>query len=86
MDSKRFNRPITVTDHARRRMEERGVNDTLLLELIETGDVRHKDDVRIWIAKHYPDRNDNLLCIAAALETTLVVKTVMHHFTWEPQP
>jgi len=86
MDSKRFSRPITVTDHARRRMGQRDVSEALLLDLIETGTVRNKDDIRLWIAKRYPDRNDNLLCIAVVLETTLVVKTVMHHFTWEAQP
>jgi NAD(P)-dependent dehydrogenase (short-subunit alcohol dehydrogenase family) len=42
----------------------------------------HKDETRIWIAKHYGDRADNLLCVAAMLETTLVIKTVMHHFSW----
>ena len=86
MESKRFQRPITVTEHARRRMEERGVSDALLLDLIETGAVRHKDEVRLWIAKHYADRNDNLLCVAGALETALIVKTIMHHFTWDAQP
>jgi hypothetical protein len=35
-----------------------------------------------WIAKNYVDRADNLLCVAAVLETTLVIKTVMHHFAW----
>ena len=54
----------------------------LLRDLIETGEVRHQDETRIWIAKHYGDRADNLLCVAAALETALVIKTVMHHFSW----
>ena len=50
--------------------------------MIETGEVRYKDEKRIWIAKHYGDRADNLLCVAAVLETALVIKTVMHHFSW----
>lgn len=86
MESQRFHRPIIVTDHARRRIEERGITDMLLLDLIETGELRHNDEIRVWIAKHYADRNDNLLCIAAALESALIVKMVMHHFTWEPLP
>jgi hypothetical protein len=86
MYSKRFDRPVTVTGHAARRMAERGVDGAILLDLIETGDVRHKDETRSWIAKHYPERADNLLCVAAVLETTVVVKTLMHHFTWDPQP
>jgi hypothetical protein len=86
MYSKRFDRPATVTEHAARRMAERAIDGAILLDLIETGDVRHKDETRLWIAKHYPERADNLLCVAAVLETTVVVKTLMHHFTWDPQP
>jgi hypothetical protein len=55
----------------------------VLRDTIETGDVRYKDETRIWIAKHFGDRADNLLCVVAVLETALVVKTVMHHFSWE---
>jgi hypothetical protein len=86
MYSQRFGRPVEVSQHASHRMAERGVDEALLLDLIETGDVRHKDATRLWIAKHYPERADNLLCIAAVLETAVVVKTLMHHFTWDPQP
>ena len=53
-------------------------------EMIETGEVRYKDGTRIWIARHDGDRDDNLLCVAAVLETALVIKTVMHHFSWGP--
>jgi hypothetical protein len=67
-------------------MPRRDVDMALLLDLIETGDIRHKDERRIWIAKHYASRADNLLCVAAALEASLVVKTLMHHFTWEDAP
>lgn len=67
-------------------MAERAITDDVLLNLIETGEVRHKDDVRLWIAKHYPERADNLLCAAVVLETAVVVKTVMHHFAWELEP
>lgn len=85
MYSRRFDRPVLVTQHARRRMAQRGVDEMLLLDLIETGEVRHKDAVRLWIARHYPARADNLLCAAVVLETAVVVKTVMHHFTWETE-
>ena len=67
----------------RRRMGARVIGEALLRDLIEMGEVRHQDETRIWIAKHYEDRADNLLCVAAALETALVIKTVMHHFSWE---
>ncbi len=83
MFSDRFKKPIVVTDHARNRMVDRGITDATLLDMIETGDVRNRDETRVWIAKHFADRNDNLLCAVVVLETALVVKTVMHHFSWE---
>jgi len=49
--------------------------------LIETGETRYKDALRLWIYKQYADRDDNLLCVAASLlGDTFVVKTVMHRF------
>lgn len=80
MFSDRFQRNIRVTFHARQRMTERSITEPLLLDLIETGTVRHKDEKRIWIFKAYPDRQDNLLCVAAVLDDALIVKTVIHHF------
>jgi len=85
MYSQRFDRPVVVTDHARARMNERQIDEALLLDLIETGEARHKDELRLWIAKHYAERADNLLCVAVVLEAAVVVKTVMHHFLWESE-
>ena len=85
MYSGRFDRSVILTDHARRRMAQRGISETLLLDLVETGEIRYKDETHLWIARHYPDRRDNLLCAAAVLEEVLVVKTVMHHFSWESE-
>jgi hypothetical protein len=82
MFSERFGKPIVITDHARGRMAVRAISEALLRDIIETGEVRHKDETRIWIAKHYGNRADNLLCVAAALEKALVIKTVMHYFSW----
>lgn len=84
MFSKRFGKSIVITEHARGRMAPRAISEALLRGLIETGEMRYKDERRIWIAKHYGNRADNLLCVAAVLETALVVKTVMHHFSWGP--
>jgi hypothetical protein len=62
-------------------MEERGIDDAWLLDLIDSGETRYKDATRLWIYKEYADRDDNLLCVAAVLlEDTLVVKTAMHRF------
>jgi hypothetical protein len=83
MFSERFARPIVTTDHARGHITTRAISDALLRDIIDTGEVRYKDETRVWIAKRYGDRADNLLCVAAALETALVIRTVMHHFSWE---
>jgi len=85
MFSERFGKSIVITDHARRRMASRAISEALLSDIIETGEVRNKDETRIWITKHYGDRADNLLCVAAALETALVIKTAMHYFSWGPE-
>ena len=81
--SGRFQRPVFITRHAQSRMVERDINHAMLLDLIETGTVRHKDTVRVWVFKQYAGRSDNLLCAAVVLEDKLVVKTVMHHFSLE---
>ncbi len=80
MFSQRFGRQIIATAHARQRMSERNIADERLVDLIESGEIRHKDETRLWITKSYADRQDNLLCAAAVLENQLVVKTVMHQF------
>jgi hypothetical protein len=82
MYSHRFGRAIHLTAHARTRMVQRGIDDDRLLALVETGDAVYKDDRRLWIAKAFDDRSDNLICVAAVLEDNLVIKTVMHHFRW----
>jgi hypothetical protein len=66
-------------------MAERQLTETVLLDLIESGDLRYKDASHLWIFKAYPERNDNLLCVAVVLEKMLVVKTVMHHFVLEDE-
>ncbi|MFP3343665.1 hypothetical protein R0J87_14290 [Halomonas sp. SIMBA_159] len=43
-------------------MLERNISEEQLIELLETGDTRFKDDTRLWIAKALPKRTDNLVC------------------------
>ncbi|WP_280569469.1 DUF4258 domain-containing protein [Chromohalobacter sp. 296-RDG] len=83
MFCRRFGLDVYVTRHARERMAQRGMTEVLLGELLETGQMRYKDDTRLWIAKAMEGRNDNLVCAAVVLEDRLVVKTVMHHFQRE---
>ncbi len=83
MHCHRFERNVHITRHARERMAERRIAENELIDLLETGITRYKDDARLWIAKDVPGRKDNLVCAAVILEDKLVVKTVMHHFQWE---
>jgi hypothetical protein len=85
MNSLRFGRRVRITRHAQARMDERNIDADRLLDLIDTGELRHKDEHRLWIAKFYPDRDDNLLCVAAVIEEALVIKTVMHRFSWSQE-
>jgi len=78
--SKRFQRNIRITRHAIKRIAERSLSDCLLLDLIETGTLKLKDQEHGWMFKHYPDRDDNLICAALLLGEAVIVKTVMHHF------
>jgi hypothetical protein len=71
-----------VTRHARERMTQRAISERELEELLETGELRYKDESRLWAAKYFEGRCDNLICAALVLEEQLVVKTVMHHFDW----
>ena len=83
MYSERFGLNVHVTRHARERMVQRTIDDPILDDLLETGETRFRDEVRLWIAKAVPGRDDNLICAAVILEDRLVVKTVMHHFEWQ---
>jgi hypothetical protein len=78
--SQRFQREVCLTRHAEIRMRERGISAAMLLEVIDTGDTRYRDETHLWEFKSFPDRDDNLLCAVLVLEDRLIVKTVMHHF------
>jgi hypothetical protein len=78
--SQRFARRIIVTRHARLRMAERNIDDHMLVDIIDHGQTRFRDPTHLWAFKHFPARNDNLLCTVLVLEDSVVVKTVMHHF------
>ncbi|MGB8517350.1 MAG: DUF4258 domain-containing protein [Gallionella sp.] len=80
MFSQRFQRPVMISIHAKIRMDERGVSDLMLLEVIDFGDTRYKDATHLWAYKDFPARHDNLICAVLVLENCVVVKTVMHHF------
>jgi hypothetical protein len=80
LKSNRFNLDIHITKHASQRMSERNISIDLIIDLVETGKTKYKDETRLWISKSYPHRNDNLICAAVVLENVLVIKTVMHNW------
>jgi hypothetical protein len=61
-------------------MNERAIDDVLLLDLIETGTFKSSELGHGWIYKDYSSRIDNHLCVAVLFGQALIVKTVMHHF------
>lgn len=81
MWSSRFNKPVRLTVHALKRMEERNLDADLILDIIDTGVVKMKDETHFWAYKAYPGRADNMLCVAAIDGEVVIVKTVMHHFS-----
>lgn len=81
MFSIRFQRPVVLTRHARMRMAERIVSETVLLSIIDEGQTRYSDKHRLWAWRLVPGRPDNLICAVLVLEDAVVVKTVMQH--WE---
>ncbi len=78
--SARFNRRVWLTDHATARAAERNIPLETLLDVIETGTMREKEQGHYWIWKPVEGRNDNLLCVAVLVADAVIIKTVMHHF------
>jgi hypothetical protein len=83
MQSTRFSRRIVITRHAQIRMAERKISEADLLCVIDSGELRYKDDSHLWAFKALDGRADNLVCAVLVLEDCVVVKTVMHHFALE---
>ena len=83
MFSQRFQKNVQLTHHVRARMEKRDISLELLLDLIETGNVRQKSESDLWIFRQYPGRADNMVCTAVVIGQAVVVKTVMVDWTLE---
>lgn len=64
-------------------MAERAISETDLVTVIDRGKTRYHDATHLWAYRHFPARNDNLVCAVLVLEDVVVVKTVMHHFELE---
>ena len=72
---------MIISSHAKIRMVERDINEGMLLEVIDSGEARYKDNTHLWAFKEFLKRHDNLLFAVLVLEDCVVLKTVMHHFT-----
>jgi hypothetical protein len=64
-------------------MKQRSISLDELPLVVDTGDMRFKDDTHLWAYKHVPGRTDNLVCAVLVLEDAVIVKTVMHEFLLE---
>lgn len=83
--SKRFNGlEIVLTIHAQQRAQERRMSHQIIQDIIDNGEQKEASPGHYWFFKYYPERDDNLLCIAAVVDNVLIIKTVMHH--WRPAP
>lgn len=83
MYSTRFSRSVILTRHAIQRMKERHISEEELLDVVDTGGCKFKDETHLWAYKHLENREDNLICAVLVLESAVVVKTVMHQFNLE---
>lgn len=79
--SARFNLDVVVTHHAHQSMRKRDVSMELLALVLEQGEIKRKTSVDCWVFQRVQGRADNLVCAAVALESALIIKTVM--INWE---
>ena len=88
MKKVRFRRRIynlVITDHAKTRMEMRGISEFELQEVIETGAVKPKAfKNRFWVFKKMKGRKDNFICASVLTENpNLIVITTL--INWRPE-
>jgi hypothetical protein len=51
MFSARFQRHVIISSHAKIRMVERDISMAMLLEVIDSGEARYKDETHLWAFK-----------------------------------
>ena len=64
-------------------MTKRTLTPDIVQTIIEQGDWLDKGNNHGWISHHFPERTDNLLCVAAIIEQAVIIKTVMTG--WQPE-
>ena len=55
-------------------MAERDIGEAMLLEVIDSGEVRYEDATHLWAFKEFPERHDNLLCAVWCWRIALSLK------------
>lgn len=73
------------TDHAIIQMDLRNLSELNVLEVIEYGEVKHKEvENKYWVFKSLKGRKDNFISVSIAVETpNLIVITTM--INWRPK-
>ena len=66
-------------------MTKRDVSETIVHDLVETGELRQASGSDYWILKWYSDRPDNLVCAAVILAQAVIVKTIMVNWHLEEE-
>ena len=79
--SKRFNKNVWLTSHARSSMQKREIDNPTIGQVIEEGEVKRSDETNFWVFKQIDGRADNLICAAVTEKAAVIVKTVM--INWE---
>jgi len=75
---------VIFTDHAIAQMNMRGLDQSSILNVIETGEFKQKEENKFWIYKALTSRKDNLISVAAVIEKPrLIVVTAM--VNWRPK-
>ena len=83
--SRRFGKEVCITRHARESMVRRAVDEATLMNVLEEGEFKLKNETHMWVFKHVDGREDNLICAAVVEETVVVIKTVMIEWKLEDE-
>lgn len=74
---------VVFTNHALQRMKERDISKELVLEILDSGQVKQKEEDKYWVYKNIHARTDNLICLAIKIEKSdLIVITAL--INWKP--
>lgn len=75
--SDRFGKNIWLTNHAIEAMAKRKITLPEIRKLVASGEYRIKEGTRGWIYYEFPNRDDNLVCMAFENKKAIIIKTVM---------